>query len=142
MSAEIVTREPQPAAVRASDAEREHVVRILGAAAAQGMLRLDEADERMADAYAAQTRNQLAPLTADLPEGGRRLLENTPEARTAARTGFLRHLITVAVLACALVTAWILSDARFFWPFLPLVFMSLSVVGHAQRIGVLPRRRW
>src|SRR4051794_24615012 len=78
-------------ALRASDAEREHTARILRAAAGEGMLTLEEADERMATVYAARYRSELAPLTADLPDGGRPLLQNTPEARAAARSGLIRH---------------------------------------------------
>ncbi|MEP6697475.1 MAG: DUF1707 domain-containing protein, partial [Pseudonocardiales bacterium] len=115
------------AAVRASDADREHVARILRAAAGEGLLTLDEADERLAVAYAARFRDELEPLTADLPYGGRRLLENTPEARVAARMGLIRHAVTVAVVALALITAWVLSGAHFFWPAWPLAFMAFSV---------------
>ncbi len=121
--------------IRASDAEREHVARILRAAAGEGMLSLGEADERLAALYAARYRSELSPLTADLPDGGRPLLENTVEARTAARAGLFRHVLTVVVVAALLVTGWVLSDADFFWPAWPLAFMALSVFGHARRIG-------
>ncbi|CAN5166951.1 hypothetical protein BH20ACT5_BH20ACT5_13870 [soil metagenome] len=121
--------------VRASDAEREQVARILRAAAGEGMLSLNEADERLAALYASRFRSDLAPLTADLPDGGRSLLENTVEARSAARAGLRRHLLTVVVVAALLVTVWVLSDADFFWPAWPLAFMGLSVLGHARRIG-------
>lgn len=134
------------AGVRASDAEREHVSRILRAAAGEGMLTLTEADERLAALYASRFRSELPPLTADLPEQGRSLLENTVEARTAARAGLVRHLLTAAVIAAVLVAVWALSDAPSFWPAWPLAFMGLSVVGHARRIGmpgsVAPFSRW
>lgn len=127
-------------AVRASDADREHVARILRAAAGEGLLTLDEADERLAVAYAARFRDELEPLTADLPYGGHRLLENTPEARAVARLGLIRHGVTVAVVAAALITAWVLSGADFFWPAWPLAFMAFSVFAHARRLGWHPRR--
>jgi len=85
MSTEVATRQEGRTDIRASDSEREYVARIMQAAAAQGLLSLDEADERMAAVYAARTRADLVPLTTDLPENGRRLLENTPEARRVAR---------------------------------------------------------
>ncbi len=141
MSTEVATREDSPAAIRASDSEREYVARIMQAAAAQGLLTLDEADERMAAVYAARTRADLAPLTTDLPDGGRRLMENTPEARSAARTGLIRHAITVAVVALVLVGVWFATGAWFFWPAWPLAFMAFSLFGHARRIGVVPDRR-
>jgi hypothetical protein len=123
-----------PAATRASDSDREHCARILRAAAGEGLVTLDEADARLALVYAARFRYQLEPLTVDLPDGGRRLLAHTREARAAARGGLARHVVTVAVVAAVLVMLWALSDAPFFWPAWPLGFMALSVVAHARRI--------
>ncbi|MDT7592359.1 MAG: hypothetical protein QOH45_1890 [Pseudonocardiales bacterium] len=53
--------------VRASDSERDAVVERLRRALGQGRLSLDEYDVRVADAYAARTRGDLADLTQDLP---------------------------------------------------------------------------
>jgi hypothetical protein len=53
---------------RASDAEREAVVARLRSAAGEGRLTVDELDERIDAAYAAKTRAELEPLTADLPD--------------------------------------------------------------------------
>lgn len=141
MTTDISTRQDTRADIRASDAEREHVARIMQAATAQGLLTIDEADQRLAAVYAARTRSDLAPLTDDLPDNGRRLMENTPEARTAARTGLIRHAITVAVVAALLVGVFFATGAQFFWPAWPLAFMAFSLIGHARRIGVLPDRR-
>jgi Domain of unknown function (DUF1707)/Cell wall-active antibiotics response 4TMS YvqF len=57
---------PTPA-VRASDSEREAVVARLRTAAGEGRLALDELAERLDRAFAAVTRADLEPLTADLP---------------------------------------------------------------------------
>jgi hypothetical protein len=57
---------PTPA-VRASDEEREAVVARLQTAAGEGRLALDELAERLDRAFAAVTRAELEPLTADLP---------------------------------------------------------------------------
>jgi hypothetical protein len=54
--------------VRASDAEREATVARLHRALGEGRLDLAEIDERAAAAYAAQYRNELPPLLADLPD--------------------------------------------------------------------------
>ena len=56
-----------PDRVRVSDREREHVVEVLGRAAAEGRLSLDEYAERAGAAHGAQTRGELARLTDDLP---------------------------------------------------------------------------
>jgi hypothetical protein len=53
--------------VRASDAERDRVVERLRRALGQGRLTLDEYDSRVAAAYEARTRGELATLTRDLP---------------------------------------------------------------------------
>jgi hypothetical protein len=52
---------------RASDAEREATVVQLREAAAEGRLTVEELTERLDAAYAASTRAELEPLTADLP---------------------------------------------------------------------------
>lgn len=53
--------------VRVSDREREQVVELLGQAAAEGRLTLDEYADRAGSAYSARTRGELALLTDDLP---------------------------------------------------------------------------
>jgi hypothetical protein len=52
---------------RVSDQEREQIVELLGMAAAEGRLTLDEYAERASSAYAARTRGDLDRLTHDLP---------------------------------------------------------------------------
>ncbi|MCL2554518.1 MAG: DUF1707 domain-containing protein [Actinomycetia bacterium] len=59
--------EPADAHLRASDDERDHTAAVLADALAQGRLTVDEHAERLESVYAARTRGQLAPLTADLP---------------------------------------------------------------------------
>lgn len=53
--------------VRASDAERDNVAEALQGHYTAGRLTVAELDERVAAAYAAITRAQLAALLADLP---------------------------------------------------------------------------
>lgn len=53
--------------VRASNAERDAVAERLRHALSQGRLTLEEYDSRVAAAYAAKTRGELAALTRDLP---------------------------------------------------------------------------
>jgi Domain of unknown function (DUF1707) len=55
--------------LRASHADREHVIGVLKAAFVQGMLVKDEFDLRVGQALAPQTYAELAALTADLPAG-------------------------------------------------------------------------
>jgi hypothetical protein len=67
MTTETMTTEPL-SPVRASDAEREETVARLHDALGAGRLDLAETEERVAAAYAAQYRADLAPLLADLPD--------------------------------------------------------------------------
>jgi len=55
-------------ALRASDRERDHAVVRLRDAAAEGRLTLEEFTQRMENAYAARTRDELDALVRDLPE--------------------------------------------------------------------------
>jgi len=57
---------PSPRDLRASDADRERVLTLLGEAAADGRLTLEEHSERAERAYAARTLGELAGLTTDL----------------------------------------------------------------------------
>ncbi len=57
--------------IRASDADREHIVEILREAYSTGRLTLDEFDERTTLAFAAKTWGGLRDLTRDLPQQAR-----------------------------------------------------------------------
>jgi hypothetical protein len=58
--------QPRPHELRASDADRENVVRLLREAHGDGRITLDEHGERVERAYAARTLGELAGLTGDL----------------------------------------------------------------------------
>ena len=55
--------------MRASHADREHVIGVLKAAFVQGRLEQDEFDLRVGQTFAARTYEELAAVTADLPAG-------------------------------------------------------------------------
>jgi hypothetical protein len=55
--------------LRASDADREHVVGTLKAAYVYGLVTKDEFDARVSQTFAARTYAELAPITADIPAG-------------------------------------------------------------------------
>ncbi|MGY1916905.1 DUF1707 SHOCT-like domain-containing protein [Blastococcus sp. SYSU DS0973] len=82
---------PEPH-LRAADADRAAVATVLGRAMSEGRLTVAEYDERLAQAYAARTFGELAPLTADLPN-----LADAPAPRAAAATPDR----TTAAAACA-----------------------------------------
>lgn len=65
---------PKHLDLRASDADRERVAKILHDAMGEGRLTIDELDERLQSVYAAKTLGELVPLTADLPAGARQAM--------------------------------------------------------------------
>jgi hypothetical protein len=90
-------------AVRASDGERDQVVTLLQRHFADGRLTQAELEERAATALAAQTRDQLRALTADLPD---------PDMRPVRRTMTLDPcLLCLLLCVCppAGVAYWLLS---------------------------------
>jgi hypothetical protein len=58
---------PEPHELRASNADRERVAKILHDAMAEGRLTVGELEERLDQVYAAKTVGELQPLTRDLP---------------------------------------------------------------------------
>ena len=128
---------PASGALRVSDAERESVAARLRDAATEGRLTLAEADERQALAYAARTRDDLHPLTADLPAPPRTASLRGPlSPRARRRLGM--HAALVAVLAAIMVTGWALGAPPCFWPAWPMFWLAVSLVVHyrrARRVG-------
>lgn len=66
--------DPAPAddrrlSLRASDADRDHVAKLLGQAFSEGRLTAEEHAERTEGVYAAKTLGELRPYLADLPVG-------------------------------------------------------------------------
>ena len=79
----------RPAAVRASDAEREDTVAVLQRALGEGRLDLDETDTRMTAAYAARYRHELASLLDDLPDTEETGRPSVPTRRSATAVAAL-----------------------------------------------------
>lgn len=123
---------PNEARMRTSDKEREQVAEVLRAAIAEGRLNLAEGEERLTAVYAAKYRQDLAPLTADLPDAGWRLVSADPDLRLATRRGLRRHVSFVVAAAVILTGLWALSGAHFFWPAIPLTFLVIGLVRHAR----------
>ena len=121
-----------PNRLRTSDTEREQVAEILRAAMTEGRLTLEEGEERLGAVYAAKFRDELAPLTADLPDNGRRALADTPKAQAATRRDVRRHAGFVAFVALFLTSLWALSGAHFFWPAIPLAFLVIGLMRHVR----------
>lgn len=66
--------------IRASDSERDEVIKALSEHAAAGRLTLDELEKRIESALTAATRGELAKLGADLPASAAPVQENRRKA--------------------------------------------------------------
>jgi hypothetical protein len=122
--------------VRASDPEREAFVTILRAAMSEGRLTLQEGEERIARVYAATYRDELPPTTDDLPDGGRRAVQDTPEAQDDAKRGarrFVAGRLTIALMTVGTVlTIGALSHGHFPWFIIPLAFLAFALRRRAR----------
>jgi len=65
--AAVNTPAPRPAPKHAADTDRIQLAQLLAEAAASGTLQLNEYEERLTKAYAAQTYDDIYRLSADLP---------------------------------------------------------------------------
>ncbi|HEY2636950.1 MAG TPA: DUF1707 domain-containing protein [Solirubrobacteraceae bacterium] len=89
---------------RASDAEREAVADRLRAATAEGRLDPSELDERLTATFAARTRADLVPLTADLPDSpapppAKPALWSSEAVRDRLATFVIANVISIVVWA-------------------------------------------
>jgi hypothetical protein len=79
---------PEPHEMRASNADRERIAKILHDAMAEGRLTVNELEERLDQVYAAKTVGELVPLTRDLPVSNALApIPNTALAPTPDRVG-------------------------------------------------------
>lgn len=85
---------PEPHELRASNADRERVAKILHDAMAEGRITVTELEERLDRVYAARTIGELQPLTRDLPVGhvpstavAPHRAASAPDARIGGRGG-------------------------------------------------------
>ena len=134
-------REPAAAGghgrLRASHADREHVIDVLKAAFVQGRLTMDELDVRVGQTLASRTYADLTALTVDLPAG--QAPPRGPARAPAAREPARRTVSIAAKLgAClaigpaVLVGAYFTSDdllAKWLFVFVIVYYLTLMVAG-------------
>lgn len=122
-------REGVPA-IRASDADRDRVVTLLRQHAADGRLTLDELGERITEAYAARTTDDLRPVLRELPPPDRPLPLPTPPARRGLSPAVRTYVLVMALL----IGVWAVSGAQSFWPLWPLLGWGFALrSGHCGR---------
>ena len=98
---------PPVSRMRASDADREHVIGVLREAFAEGRLTGQEHSARVGQAYTAQNHVELATVSADLPArvSARRPApwSSSPESGLAPATDRRTNSLAVAALACSMI---------------------------------------
>jgi hypothetical protein len=125
--------------VRASDAERDATVALLGDAAAEGYLTHDELDERLGTAFGARTRGDLTRLTQDLPPEWQAERSRQParsaanrEARNAIRPQAMTYLGLMAVMIIIWLVAGVTAGAWYPWPIWPALGMGIALVARLR----------
>lgn len=130
-------------AVRASDAERERIAKMISDAAGEGRLSIAEADDRLERVYTTKFRHELAEFVADLPDGGRQSADDgRPTSRRFERfpTRLRVHAAVAVVMSVMLILRWAAMDVPFFWPAFPMFVLWGSFALHARfvRSGGVP----
>ena len=118
--------------LRASHADREHVVDVLKAGFVQGRLTKAELDARVGQALAARTYGDLAALTADVPAGLAGAVPPSRAVRAQARrpVGNAAKAGICAVIAVAVaVIVSIPTGGMALFIFAPFYFMALLAAG-------------
>ncbi len=117
--------------MRASHADRQHVIDTLKAAFVQGRLTKDELDQRVGQAFASNTYAELAALSADLPAGPGR-----PPSRPARAQGrslgdkkVLQWAIVCALSPLAPLAAAFLFGDQLFVPLLGIMLVLDLLIG-------------
>jgi Domain of unknown function (DUF1707) len=118
--------------LRASHADREHVLDVLKAAFVQGLLTKDEFDMRVGQTFSWRTYAELAALTADIPAG---LIGAQPLRKPARAQAPHPQNKVVNSCACATLAVLVLGAALFtgnfglFFAVVVAIFGPLFVVG-------------
>jgi Domain of unknown function (DUF1707) len=135
--------------LRASHADREHVIDVLKAAFVQGLLTKDEFDMRVGQTFASRTYAELAALTADIPAGliGAQPLRKPARAQAPSPQNKVVNSLACATLAL-LALAAALSTGNFGLFFLVVVaiigvlFVSGGRTVHSSRKKRSSGQQW
>jgi hypothetical protein len=126
----------QPSRVRASDAERERVAEVLRHAMSEGRLTLTEGEERLAAAYATTYRDELPPITADLPPAEPAPDRGKPGRGRADRRPFgmrrRRPAISLLALAALALGIWAVTADGPVWPVILLGVLAIMLTKRSR----------
>lgn len=135
--------------LRASHADRENVLDVLGAAFVQGRLTKDEFDMRVGQTFASRTSAELAALTADIPAGliGAQSPRRPARAQAPHPENKVVNSCACATLALLLLAAALLTgNYGLFFAVSAAIVAVLSVAGgrmvHSSHKKRSSRRQW
>jgi hypothetical protein len=121
---------PPVSRVRASDADREHVIGVLREAFAEGRLTAEEHSARVGQAYAARTYAELATVSVDLPAGPSAHrpapLSSSPGTGVAPATDRRTNPLAVAALVCSVIPGL---------PQLAAIVLGIAALRQVRRTG-------
>ncbi len=132
--------------LRASHADREHVIDTLKAAFVQGRLTMDEFEARVGLTFASRTYAELATLTADIPAGLAVVQPPRQPARAQPRPPLSKAVVwgACAMIPPAMVVGEILTDSGIFVAFFLLAtisyFMAVLIAG-AEKLDSWHQKR-
>jgi hypothetical protein len=112
--------------LRASHADREHVLGVLKAAFVQGMLTKAELDARVGQTFVSRTHAELAALTADIPAGP---LGAQPLRKAAQANALHPQNKVVNSCACAGLAVLVLGAALFSGNFGLFFLVAIAILG-------------
>ena len=120
---------------RVTDDERRKAAADVEAAVGDGLLTLDEAEDRLGRVWAARTAADLAAVRAELPARWlkeRRRHEAALEAARLARQTLPAHVRSWLGLVALFVVIWALTSGpdSYFWPIWPALGTGVCLAGH------------
>jgi Domain of unknown function (DUF1707) len=141
--------DPEPAAVRASDADRERTATLLRDNYAEGRLSFDELQQRLDRAYQGTTLGDLQVLTTDLPSQHTPAPSAVPARSMNAPSTWSRRrerVLGYLLLMLFLTGIWFATGAHgSFWPIWPILiggfFVARDVLGLPSQRERQRRRR-
>ena len=110
--------------LRASHADREHVIDTLKTAFADGRLDKDELDDRVGQALAARTYAELATVTADIPASP----AQAPRLRRAARSPVNREAVKWGLVAAGAMIPPAMFVTAAFGELTPLALLAFPLL--------------
>jgi hypothetical protein len=132
--------------VRVGDHDRQSTADLLSQALGQGYLDLAEYDNRVREAFAAHSAEELHRTVADLPLTQ---LRRTDPRRIAARKNAARasvrfHLAGYAAMVAIVMTVWVAialttGSFAYFWPVWPILGGAVGLLGHALPVRTFCR---